>query len=73
MADEPFVITLKDVYQEVQKMRGSVDSMSSQARTVTDHEARLRALERWRYALPTSIVVAAASLIVAILEGGGHG
>lgn len=33
-----------------------------------DHEGRLRALERWRYALPTSAVLAVASAITAVLS-----
>lgn len=32
----------------------------------TDHEARLRTLERWKYAIPASAVMAATSAAVAI-------
>lgn len=32
-----------------------------------DHEARLRGLEKWRYALPTSIALALASVGAQIL------
>lgn len=32
-----------------------------------DHEKRLRTLERWRYALPTSLVLALGSTAVAVV------
>lgn len=39
-----------------------------------DHETRLRALERWRYALPTSIVLAIGSLAATLFTvSGGNG
>lgn len=35
--------------------------------TSDDHEKRLRGLERWRYALPTSLVLALGSTAVAVI------
>lgn len=48
--DEPgFRVTLKDVYNDVQEIKGSLstlkDALPSQAAQLTDHEKRLRALE----------------------------
>lgn len=37
---------------------------------VKDHEDRLRLNERWRYALPTSLVFAVVSLVVTLLSSG---
>lgn len=31
-----------------------------------DHEARLRSLEKWRYALPPTLVLAVASIVISI-------
>lgn len=36
-------------------------------RTLADHEVRIRANERWRNALPPTLVLAAASIVVNIL------
>lgn len=33
-----------------------------------DHEKRLRSLERWRYAMPTSLLLAIASTAVAVVS-----
>lgn len=37
-------------------------------KAVDDHEIRLRALERWRYALPTSLVLAVGSVMAALAQ-----
>lgn len=69
MADPPAVvtITLADVYLELRQLRQQVSEMTPQAAQVTDHETRLRALERWRYALPTAILFALASTATSIV------
>lgn len=60
------VITLADVYVELRQLGQKVDNMAPQAQQVTDHETRLRALERWRYALPTAVLFALASVATSI-------
>lgn len=35
--------------------------------TLTDFESRIRSLERWRYALPVSLVIAAGSASAAVV------
>ncbi len=62
------VITLKDVWLEMAKLRDEVGKMGANATVLTDHEARLRAAERWRYALPTSVLMAASSVALTIGE-----
>jgi hypothetical protein len=61
------VITNKDIYEKVTKMEGALAVLMPQ---VPDHETRLRALERWRYALPTSLVMGGAGLVVAVIRHG---
>jgi hypothetical protein len=36
-------------------------------RELTDHEGRIRALERWRYALPTATLLGVGSTVLAVL------
>lgn len=62
-------ITLRDVYAEVLSVKGTVQTMTTVVPQVADHENRLRALEKWRYALPPALLCSAASLLVALLEG----
>lgn len=69
--DEVVIITLKDVYVEVLRCkdisRDTQATVTTTATTVADHEVRIRGLERWRYALPTSLFVSAASIAVALI------
>lgn len=61
------VITNKDIYEKVVKMEGALNVLMPQ---VPDHENRLRSLERWRYALPTSL---GTGIIAIVLELMHHG
>lgn len=74
MADEPLgpiVITARDVYNELREVHVKVDELrhenGGQVERIGDHEVRLRALERWRYALPLSALTTAVSAAVAII------
>jgi hypothetical protein len=70
MSDNDAVITLKDVYTQVTMLVGhmqAVDTRNLMADQIhTDQEQRIRALERWRYAMPASIVVGLGSLGTAL-------
>lgn len=70
-SDEEQVVTLKDVFTMVTKLVGHVEAVDTRNlhadRIHEDHEQRLRALERWRYALPGSLVLAIASVVVTVL------
>lgn len=70
MADQngSVTVTLKDVYDELRKLHDQVAAMTPQGQLITDHEARLRKLEAWRYALPGSLLLAIVSIVIAILE-----
>jgi hypothetical protein len=76
MGDPDAVITLKDVYTQVTMLVGhmqAVDTRNTLADQLhVDHETRLRALERWRYAMPASIVVGLGSLGTAVAAFAGH-
>jgi hypothetical protein len=62
------VITNKDIYTELLKVKEALTGMSPQAAMLTDHEQRVRSLERWKYGLPASIASSAIAVTVAILE-----
>lgn len=61
-------ITLKDVYLKLCYVQDQVAAMTPQAQQITDHEGRLRTLERWKYTLPTSMLLALVSIVVAVIE-----
>lgn len=67
--DGSFTVTLADVYAEVRKTSEVVLTMAPQAGMLTDHESRLRTLERWKYTLPASLITSLAAVLVAILSG----
>lgn len=63
-------VTLRDVYDEVKGLREDVRASLTQSRDnaadLSDHEVRVRELERWKYALPPTLLLAAASMAVAL-------
>lgn len=61
------VVTLKDVYIELMKIKETLGELKNSADKVPDHETRIRALEKWRYALPPAIILALMSAIVSVL------
>lgn len=68
----PVVIGAREVYDAVMRLTGTVerlvDGHADTDRHLTDHEARIRALERARWPLPSiAVLVAIASLVVAAL------
>ncbi len=69
MALEPGVtVTLKDIYDSVRKIETQMAEILPKMQSITDHEGRIRTLERWKYTLPSSLVVAVVSIIVAVTE-----
>lgn len=59
-------ISNRDLYVELVRLQVKVEVLA-------DHEARIRALERWRYALPVTVLgsIGATALSVASLFGKG--
>lgn len=75
MSTEPMhiVITAREIYDAVLRLTGKVDvSIAQQEETskdLTDHEARIRALERTRWPLPTiAVLVSVATLMFVALK-----
>jgi hypothetical protein len=70
MSEEDPFVTSKDIYREVIRLVGhmeGIDARNAAADVIhADHESRIRMLERWRYALPTSIVVGLGSAGIAL-------
>lgn len=64
------VITAREIYDGVMDVRSRVDVLIGGTEAtrvqVNDHEDRIRGLERWRYTLPISAVVAAGSAAATI-------
>lgn len=69
-------ITLKDVYEEVNKQADVIGAISAKldlyiglTERIADHEKRLRTVERWVFALPgTAFILSVAGLVVAVLK-----
>ena len=70
-------ITLKDVYDLLNELRNQATQSNTRIEMITarninadtmhqDHESRLRALEKWRYAIPATAVTAAGGVATAI-------
>ncbi|MGX4737101.1 hypothetical protein [Kitasatospora griseola] len=65
-------IGAREIYDEVIGLRAEVRSIGQQAESVRteldDHEARLRALEAWRYALPVAALSGIGGALVAVVQ-----
>lgn len=59
-------ITLLDIYTRQVEMASTLAVIHEQLRAIPDHETRLRSLERWKYALPTSLLFAIVSVAVTV-------
>lgn len=65
--DDLGVVTVgaREIYDELVAMRTDVrDSLRTHQvvdKTLTDHEDRLRTLERWKYSIPVALVTAVIS------------
>lgn len=69
-ASDPFIITLKDVYDVTMATKGTVDGLvqttalnaATTAEDTKDHELRIRSLEAGRWKTTASLLVAAFAL-----------
>ncbi len=65
-------LTLWDVYQAVLSLDRRMQAVESAVKTAldakSDHEERIRASEKWSYAIPPSILTAIAAVAVAVLH-----
>lgn len=59
-----------EIREDVKKLQATVAGQVSANTTARiDHESRLRSLERWRYGIPISGLVALGSIIAALVAG----
>lgn len=65
------LITFQAMYNQLQLLVGELrdlnGSMKSHGQTATDHEIRIRNLERWKYSLPVSLLISTASIVIALV------
>ncbi len=54
-------LTLKDVYDKISETKTLLEVQAFQVKALLesdgDHETRLRLLERWRYAIPSTLLL----------------
>jgi hypothetical protein len=69
---DPLVVTIsgRDIYDQIIGLRDDVRSLVQSNDAVqeqlSDHETRLRSVERWKYAVPTALVGAIVSAGITI-------
>jgi hypothetical protein len=67
-----FVVTIRDIYEEMKVLTAEVRTLTSELkesrRTDDDHEKRIRALERWMWGLPVSILTAIGAVVTAFVR-----
>lgn len=63
------LITFRELYDELTVLRTELRDATSALKSLGDHETRIRQLERWKYALPASLIASLASLIAALVVG----
>lgn len=74
--DDPsrVVITVKDIYVEMKELivevRQLTQEYKSSQKIDEDHEARLRAVERWMYGIPAAVIIAIISAVVTFFGKG---
>jgi len=67
--DGSFTVTLADVYAEVRKHGDILVKAADAVSDIADHETRIRSLEKWKYALPVSILFGIADTAAAVAIG----
>ncbi|GAB7185937.1 hypothetical protein ATKI12_5768 [Kitasatospora sp. Ki12] len=65
-------VSPREIYDEIVGMRSDVRSLGEQTQEVrdqlADHEARLRTLEAWKYALPIATLATVVGAVVQLLR-----
>lgn len=73
--DLTFHVGAREIYDAVTGMRGDVqhlvDTHKDTEKLTADHESRIRALERWRYAAPTAAIAGLVSGAVGLAQHAG--
>jgi hypothetical protein len=72
MSNDPLGVTIsaREIYDEIVGMREDVRSLTQTSKTVgeqlTDHEKRIRSVERWKYALPVVTLTGISTTAIAL-------
>lgn len=75
MNDEPeSYMSVRDmvaeIRQDVKALNVKAEQMEAARQDVVDHEDRLRSLERWKYGIPFSAIVAVSATLTALFGRG---
>lgn len=77
MSEDPLGVTIsaREIYDQIVGLRADVQSLTQSntavQETLNDHEERIRANERWRYAVPTAALGAVISAGITIAKAIG--
>ena len=61
------LVTAKDMYDMLVHLVDEVREMKPLVAAQSDHETRIRALEKWRWGLPTTLFFSTASIITSVV------
>lgn len=65
-------LTLKDVYDKISETKTLLEVQAFQVKALLesdgDHETRLRLLERWRYAIPSTLLLAVVAVAASVAQ-----
>lgn len=65
-------IGARDIYDQLVAMRSDVQSLTTTntttAEKLSDHETRIRAVERWIWSAPAALLTGAATAVVVLLK-----
>lgn len=68
-------ISMRDIYDELVRLKDSIRELAarvdSSKGTVEDHESRIRDLERWKYAIPVTLLATIAMVVAEIIRATG--
>jgi hypothetical protein len=72
-SSQPVTIGLREIYDAVIRLGSKVDLITAQManhdQRATDHEARLRTLERGRWPLPSlAVLVSLAAIVISVIR-----
>lgn len=64
---EPYM-TVRDMVTEIRFDLKALSAKVADQSAVEDHEHRIRGLERWKYAIPPSLLLGAASIVGGVVS-----
>lgn len=68
-------ITSREIYDQIVGLRDDVRSLTQHNETthatLSDHEERIRGIERWKYSIPAALVSSVGAAAVAVAKSSG--